>query len=359
MREDDVMDSSVGLGAAPAVPPALDYDVVIPTHGRNLGLLFEAIASVLRQTLPPARVIVVVDGSPDAASELRQAHPDVTVLLQPHPRGQAAARQAGIQAATAEWVAFLDDDDLWSPRKQERCAEYLAVHPECGALRAGYWMFSSEGLAPGLFGQAAELVGTTLDELETRARDATPRNDFSYLEIEGRSLELMLEFNRGVIGTTMVRREILLAIPAVSEGTRPGDDFLLFCHVAAVTEWHLVRQRLEYYRLHPGQDTRRRGEAVSSARGIIRARREAWQHYGTRVGRPLAAYGRIHSDEVRQAVWDQVKRRNPAEGLRVYREALPLLPRLRHRVAAALPEPVVWRVRHLTGRHHATTAPAW
>ena len=326
---------------------------MIPTHGRDLTLLLDAVDSVLGQSVPPHRVLVVADGSPAVLPWLRQRRPEVEVIEHARPLGQAAARQTGMSAATATWVAFLDDDDLWSPSKQQVLFEYVEEHPGCKAVRAGYWTFVNAGVdVTTVFGQAVELVGSHLDELEARARTARPRNDLSYLDIEGESLELMLERNRGVIGTSMVQRSTLLRTPPVPTGLHPGDDYLLFCHVAGLTEWHLVRERLAYYRLHSGQDSRLGG--LDRSLNLLRTKRIAWEVDGPRSRRPLSSYGSLYAAEVRGLVWVSLRAGRLRDALSVYRAGLALLPRPWHRLVAAVPEPVAWRAQRLLRRVRAT-----
>jgi glycosyltransferase involved in cell wall biosynthesis len=90
------------------VPPA----VVIPVHNRA-DLLEAALASVAAQTLPPAEVIVVDDGSTDGSAAVAERF-GATVLRQP-PGGVSAARNRGLAASSAPYVAFLDSDDEWEP----------------------------------------------------------------------------------------------------------------------------------------------------------------------------------------------------------------------------------------------------
>ena len=106
---------------ATAEPTAPTISVVIPTRGRPT-LVTRAVASVLGQTRRDLEVIVVVDGPDPATTAALEAvtDPRLRVLANPATLGAGAARNAGIAAAAAPWVAFLDDDDAWLPAKLER-----------------------------------------------------------------------------------------------------------------------------------------------------------------------------------------------------------------------------------------------
>ncbi|WP_375402532.1 glycosyltransferase family 2 protein [uncultured Sphingomonas sp.] len=94
------------------------YDVVIPSHNRA-HVVGDAVASVLAQSRPASRIVVVDDASDDDGVDvirsLARAHPSVVPLALPRNGGASAARNAGIAACGAEWTAFLDSDDLWLP----------------------------------------------------------------------------------------------------------------------------------------------------------------------------------------------------------------------------------------------------
>lgn len=94
--------------------------VVIPTAGRPR-LVTRAVESALSQTLREIEVVVVIDG-PDAMTEKAlSAIVDPRLRTVRRPKGgPGAARNAGVEAAAGEWVALLDDDDLWAPGKLER-----------------------------------------------------------------------------------------------------------------------------------------------------------------------------------------------------------------------------------------------
>jgi glycosyltransferase involved in cell wall biosynthesis len=103
--------------------------VIIPTHNRA-GLLPRAVRSVLDQSHPAEEIIVVDDGSTDHTERLlRSEFPSVTYMRQEN-QGVAAARNQGIREARGEWLAFLDSDDEWLPRKLERQVEALREEPD-------------------------------------------------------------------------------------------------------------------------------------------------------------------------------------------------------------------------------------
>ena len=87
--------------------------VVIPTYQRG-ALLERALASVRAQTFAAHEIVVVDDGSTDDTADLMRRQADVRYLYQQNA-GAAVARNHGMQATTAEWVAFLDSDDVFFP----------------------------------------------------------------------------------------------------------------------------------------------------------------------------------------------------------------------------------------------------
>lgn len=102
--------------------------VVIPTLGRR-SRLANAVRAARLQIGVEVQVVVALDG----ATEEMALDGDVTVRRLPERRGQAAARNAGLEAADGEWVALLDDDDLWAPQK---LAQQIGAAEAAGAAFA-------------------------------------------------------------------------------------------------------------------------------------------------------------------------------------------------------------------------------
>jgi Glycosyl transferase family 2 len=92
--------------------------VVIPTlDGQRY--LAEAIESVLRQTHQALDILVADDGSTDATRDVAGSFaPEVRCLSLPR-RGLGATRNSGVEAVRGDYIAFLDQDDVWQPRKLE------------------------------------------------------------------------------------------------------------------------------------------------------------------------------------------------------------------------------------------------
>lgn len=98
--------------------------IVIPTHNRA-PLLRRALLCAQSQTLRDKEIVVVDDGSTDDTLSMLDAHfPEVKVVHHESPRGPSASRNAGIAAASGDWIFFHDDDDLMHP---SHLAELLAA----------------------------------------------------------------------------------------------------------------------------------------------------------------------------------------------------------------------------------------
>ncbi len=115
-------------------PPKPLVSVIIPTYQR-CDFLPQAIESVIGQAFSDWELIVVDDGSFDETPKLLQSVDDgrVRAVRQPN-QGVSAARNHGVRLARGRWLAFLDSDDSWKPRKLQRQIEVLEEFPEYRAV---------------------------------------------------------------------------------------------------------------------------------------------------------------------------------------------------------------------------------
>lgn len=115
--------------------PMAPVSAVVPCW-RATSTIRRALSSIVSQTLKPAEVILVDDASGDdtlrTLHELASQHAPgwVRVLSLPRNQGPGGARNAGWDQAAQPWIAFLDADDAWHPRKLEIQFDWLREHPE-------------------------------------------------------------------------------------------------------------------------------------------------------------------------------------------------------------------------------------
>ena len=118
----------------------MEISVVIPAYNREK-LVVAALESVLRQSCRPLETLVVDDASTDSTALVvegfARAHPNsgVRLIRQSANAGVSAARNRGILEARAEWIAFLDSDDLWETWHLEKLAA-LSAHADVVFSRA-------------------------------------------------------------------------------------------------------------------------------------------------------------------------------------------------------------------------------
>jgi len=132
--------------------------VIIPTYNRA-HYLVEAIESVLGQTYGNHEIIVVDDGSTDPTNDVVAAFGDRVVLLRQENRGTGAARNTGIARSSGEFLAFLDDDDIWVERKLSLQMQAFEAAPETDAVYGHTQQFVSPELGDGQRARLRHLDG--------------------------------------------------------------------------------------------------------------------------------------------------------------------------------------------------------
>lgn len=187
--------------------------MVIPTHAARIhnGMTHRAVASALRQTLPPAEVHVVTDH---------------------HRLGAWVPRDQGVQAVRAPWVAFLDSDDVWMMHHLEVLAD--AAHTQHADYVFSYYM--------------------------VRDRDGIDRPDVDPLGHFGRPFDPNDPHQTTIV--TLVRTEVAQQVgfhpPPLDntiDGQRYGEDFAftLGCVKAGAKIVHVPQRTWWWY--HHGANT--------------------------------------------------------------------------------------------------------
>jgi glycosyltransferase involved in cell wall biosynthesis len=132
--------------------------VVIPAYNGQ-EFIRDAIRSALAQTYRPIEILVIDDGSPiNMEPAVAGFGPEVRYMRQENG-GTASARNLGWRSAGGEFIALLDQDDLWLPHKLERQVPRFAEDPRIGLVAAWMEVFdTSTGEPKGTYKPAPEMT---------------------------------------------------------------------------------------------------------------------------------------------------------------------------------------------------------
>lgn len=119
---------------------------IIPTYNGGR-FLAQAIESVQAQTYRPVELIVVDDGSQDDSAAIAQRYAQVRLFRQAN-QGVATARNRGVVESRGEFIAFLDQDDRWTPDKLAIQVKHLQENPALGYVLALQRVVLDPGVPP-------------------------------------------------------------------------------------------------------------------------------------------------------------------------------------------------------------------
>ena len=247
--------------------------MIVPAYNRE-HLLPRALASIGRQVLPPAEVIVVDDGSTDRTAEVAERAGATVVRLETN-RGAANARNVGFHRAREPWVALLDSDDEWLPH----CLEVL------WSLRADHVLVSGAQMSVGDDGRA-DRVGGNVSREAWVLEDPAP---------------LIFPENFIVSSATLVRRDAVTAVGGYDASRRYSEDFDLWLRVLERGTGIATPTVVTVYHRHEHQKTKdvqplldaqqAIAESYAAVRGGARrwSRAAWWSAAGTRSGSVMPA----------------------------------------------------------------------
>lgn len=203
--------------------------VVIPCF--NAGpWIATALQSVAAQTEPPHEIFVIDDGSEDDSLAQIRACGVPLRLLQTARANGAGARNAGLAAATGDWVALLDADDVWYPQHLERARALLQGSEDVAAMGSHNWI--------GLEGEVIPLPENF------RARFDAPATGLP----AARFLQLMREPFHFGHSTVLYRLDRLRAVGGFDERQRRRHDLDLWLRMIHGHTWTYDSERTVGYR---------------------------------------------------------------------------------------------------------------
>jgi glycosyltransferase involved in cell wall biosynthesis len=204
--------------------------VVIRTYNRS-ALVTSAIESALNQTHRPVDVMVVDDGSTDATEAVVRRYGDRVRYVRQSHAGVAAALNTGLGKAQGDYLAFLDDDDLWQEQMLERSLSVLEVAgDEVGVTYVGSRYFSNHDttrlIDPGWTGRSGDIFGP------------------------------LLENNFIPINAVLIKKRCLEVVGGCDDALRGYEDWDLFLRIAlAGFAFRYIDEPLALIRRHPAHQS--------------------------------------------------------------------------------------------------------
>jgi len=231
--------SSVGSMNFQEVVRTPTISVVIPVYNAA-EFIGEALDSVFAQTCLPLEVIVVDDGSEDHTPDVVASYADKVTYIRKERGGPGSARNVGIRAASGQWIAFLDGDDIWLPTLLERLARAASQ------THANLVFCDSQHLINGNASNTSRLESYGLKKrLRTLAPYGVMLDPFRlFLE------ERCYIFTPGV----MIEREALVDVGLFDETFYCGEDLDLWLRLSMHYRFAVIGEVLHLRRIH-GKNT--------------------------------------------------------------------------------------------------------
>jgi glycosyltransferase involved in cell wall biosynthesis len=217
--------------------------VIIPTY-RHAAYVLQTLESVFAQTFQDFEVIVVNDGSPDDTAEVLRplAATGRIRYFEQENAGQASARNRGINEARGEYIALVDDDDLWPPDKLE-------------------WQMSAFQNNPGavlVYGYAARVGGSAMHSPPI------------HLAPSGNVLD---HFVGGTWisspGQTLIHAGTLKKIGGFDPRVWGADDWDLYIRLAQAGKFQFINRCALKYRVHAGNASRNWWRMYRNSRKVV------------------------------------------------------------------------------------------
>ena len=206
--------------------------IVIPVYNKD-EWISQTLMSVYTQTYSNWECLIVDDGSTDGSllviSEFIRKHPGNWKIISQVNSGQSPARNLGIERAAGVFIAFLDADDLWLPRKLELQVEFLLGNPNVGLVLTPYIIFRE---------------GQKSNFRLVRCTDSRKMID-NWLSMTG--------FGGLIESTGVVRKETIERLERFSESLSMTAGLDLTLKIASEVRVEILKDPLVLYRLSTGQ----------------------------------------------------------------------------------------------------------
>ena len=198
-----------------------------------------AIESVLAQTFTDFELLIIDDAGSDHSIELCRAYDDARIrIISQQNRGLAGARNTGIRNARGQFVALLDSDDLWEPKKLERHVAHLRRSPRIGVSFAASTLIDDDGR----FLRISQ---------RPKLKNIAPSDIFLRNPVGNGSAPVL---RRAVFEDIAFVNPAREELDYFDDSLRQSEDIECWCRIALTTDWGFegIRGAYTRYRINEG-----------------------------------------------------------------------------------------------------------
>ncbi|MCC7229404.1 MAG: glycosyltransferase [Fimbriimonadaceae bacterium] len=281
---------------------------ILLTCYNHLRYLPAALDGIQAQTFRDYEVLALDDGSKDGSREFlleQEAKGALRCLFNEQNLGTYATLNVGLKEAKGEFIAILNDDDLWGPEKLMRQVTLLDQDAKIGLVHTGGWFIGEDG---------------------NRLADPAPLGFIYPSTPTGDVLALEILYNHIITSSVLIRRECIERCGPFDPSFFGSGDWQMWLRIAR--EFHIgyVDEALAFYRVH-GQNASHQKDKINEDDARIREWITTWQ--GEMADRSAI------EPELRSAFahnWaclgtERTWAGDGSAGRRAYREALKMNPR--------------------------------
>ena len=148
------------------------FSIVLPVYNKQR-FIGKTLESVFAQTFGDFEVIIVNDGSTDGSEQIINSYTDDRIRYYSKANeGVSSARNLGISLATADYIAFLDADDIWFPNFLEHMHSVIGSHPQYKVFGGACEIESEKTVYPAAYSVQKTAEVQVVDYLDASAKES-------------------------------------------------------------------------------------------------------------------------------------------------------------------------------------------